>query len=90
METRLADLNTQLDDLSTSISKSTAKVKAEALPRLASLKVKRDLLAERLKELKNADGSTWELVKASTAHAYEDVKTGFSDLRQWLSVTIAP
>jgi hypothetical protein len=40
--------------------------------------------------VKNATESTWESVKSGTRKAYEALKEGFQQSRQWVSDKIAP
>ena len=90
MEAQLAEMKSSLDELSASIAKSSAAVRAEAAPKLAALRAKQESLEKQLEVIKGAEPSTWEKVKTTTAHAYDDLKTGFNDMREWLSEKVAP
>jgi len=90
MEGQLAEINKDLDLLAAKIEKSGTAVKAETGPKLDSLRAQAAKLDTQLKEARNATESTWESVKAGTKNAYEALKEGFQESRQWVSEKIAP
>jgi len=90
METQLAELNKELDQLAAKIEKSSDAVKAEAKPKLESLRAQAAKLNTQLGEAKNATESTWDSVKATSKKAYAELKDGFNQARQWVSEKIAP
>jgi cytochrome c556 len=63
MQTQLAALNQDLDQLAAKIEKSSDSVKAEAIPKLQALRDQTAQLNKRLDEVKNATESTWDSVK---------------------------
>ena len=90
MKSQLAEIHKDLDQLAVKIEKSSDAAKAEARPKLKALREKADQLGQQLDEVKNATESTWETVKRDTRHAYDGLKDGFQQSRQWLSEKIAP
>ena len=90
METQLAALNRDLDELSAKVEKSSDTVKAEAKPRLQALREQTAQLSKQLDDVKSATESTWESVKTGFKKAYESSKDGFQQARQWVSDKIAP
>jgi capsule polysaccharide export protein KpsE/RkpR len=90
MQSQLARLNKDLDLLAARIEKSTDAAKAEAQPKLQALREQADKLNKQLDVAKNATESTWDGVKASSQRAYNDLKDGFQQARQWVSEKIAP
>ncbi len=90
MQTQLAALNHDLDQLSDKVEKSSDAAKAEAKPKLQALRVQADKLSQELDNAKNATESTWDSVKAGTRKAYDELKDGFQQARQWVSDKIAP
>jgi hypothetical protein len=90
MQSQLAEINKDLDNLSTKIEKSGEAVKAEASPKLKSLREQTAKLNKQLDEAKNATESTWDSVKAGSKKAYNELKEGFTQARQWVSDKIAP
>ncbi|TVR49967.1 MAG: hypothetical protein EA425_10885 [Puniceicoccaceae bacterium] len=90
LETRLAELNQNIDELSADIERSSLAVKAEAQPRVMALRAQSDLLQEQLDTVKDAGESTWESVKTSTSNAYSELKEGFHNTREWLGEKISP
>jgi phage host-nuclease inhibitor protein Gam len=90
MQTQLADLNRNLDELSAKIEKSSEAVQADAKPKLAALRDQATQLNKRLDEVTNATESTWGTIKADFEKAYAGLKDGFAQSRQWLSDKIAP
>lgn len=90
MEKNMAEVNRNLDELSAIIDKSSMAVKAEAKPKLLVLRSQADLLNKQLDNVRNANASTWDIVKATTSDAYDGLKSGVLQARQWLSEKIAP
>ena len=90
MQAQLAALNADLDQLSAKVEKSSDAVKAEAKPKLQTLRDQMAQLIKQLDEARNATESTWDSVKGSFKKAYEASKEGFQEARQWVSDKIAP
>ena len=90
MQTQLAALNQDLDQLAAKIAKSSDAIKAEAQPKLQVLRDQMAQLNKQLDEARNATESTWDSVKGSFKKAYEASKEGFQQARQWVSDKIAP
>jgi hypothetical protein len=90
MQSQLADINKDLELLAAKIEKSSDAVKAEAKPKLLALREQKAVLNKQLDEAKNATESTWDSVKATSKKAYNDLKDGFAQARQWVSEKIAP
>ncbi len=90
MRAQLAEINRELDLLAAKIEKSTAPVKAEAEPRIKSLRELADRLKTQLEAAGEASESTWETAKDGTRTAFDALKEGFQQSRQWISEKIAP
>ena len=90
MQGQLAELNRDLDQLAAKIESSSDAVKAEAKPKLQALRDQAAKLNTQLDEAKNASESTWDSVKATSVKAYNEMKDGFNQARQWVSDKIAP
>jgi site-specific DNA-adenine methylase len=90
MQNQLAEINKELDQLSAKIEKSSNAVKAEAKPKLQALRDQTAKLTKQLDEAKNATESTWDSVKAGSRKAYNELKDGFNQARQWVSDKVAP
>jgi cytochrome c556 len=90
MQTQLAALNRDLDQLSAKIESSSDAVKTEAKPKLQVLRDQTAGLNKQLDEVRNASESTWDSVKTGFKKAYESSKDEFSQARQWASNKIAP
>jgi predicted nucleic acid-binding Zn-ribbon protein len=90
MQTRLTEINKELDLLEAKIEKSSDAAKAEARPKLAALRDQSAKLKTQLSEVENATESTWDSVKAGSKKAYEALADGFQQARQWVSEKIAP
>lgn len=90
MEAQLVEMEDSLDELSDRISQSSLAIRAEAEPKLAALRVRKESLEKQLEVVRDAESSTWDVVKTSTGEAYNDLKSGFNDMRQWLSNKMAP
>jgi cytochrome c556 len=90
MQSQLAALNKDLDQLAAKIEKSSDAAKVEAKPKLQALRDQAAKLNQQLDEARNATESTWDSVKAGAKKAYEELKDGFTQARQWASDKIAP
>jgi len=90
MQSQLAAINKDLDQLAAKIEKSSAAAKAEAKPKLQALRDQAAKLNTQLDEAKNATESTWDSVKAGFKKGYGELKDGFNQARQWVSEKIAP
>ena len=90
MQTELAALNSDLDQLAAKIDKSSDAIKAEAQPKLQVLRDQTAQLNKQLDDVRNATDSTWDSVKDGFNKAYEASKDGFNQARQWVSDKIAP
>ncbi|HTL17637.1 MAG TPA: hypothetical protein VL793_10385 [Patescibacteria group bacterium] len=90
MQTQLAALNRDLDQLSAKIEISSDGARAEAKPKLQALREQADKLNQQLDKARNASESTWDDVKAGSKKAYNELKEGFQQARQWVSEKVAP
>jgi ElaB/YqjD/DUF883 family membrane-anchored ribosome-binding protein len=90
MQGQLAKINKDLEQLAASIEKSSDTAKAEAKPKLQALREKADLLGKQLDGAKNATESTWDSVKEGSKKAFDELRDGFNQARQWVSDKIAP
>jgi cytochrome c556 len=89
MQAQLSALNRDLDQLSAKVEKASDTAKAEAKPKLQALRDQADKLNQQLDKAKNATASTWDDVKAGTKKAYNELKDGFQQAKQWVSDKIA-
>src|SRR6185295_18580601 len=83
MQSELAAINKDLDQLAAKIEKSSDAVKAEAQPKLQGLREQTTKLGKQLEDVKNATESTWDTVKEASKKAYSELKDGFQQARQW-------
>jgi choline dehydrogenase-like flavoprotein len=90
MQSQVAGINQDIDQLAARIEQSSAAVKAEAAPRLRALRDQATVLNKQIDAADSATESTWESVKSGTRKAYDTMKEGFQESRQWLSEKIAP
>lgn len=90
MQGRLTALDRDMDKLSVKIESASAAFKAEAKPKLQALREQRTALNTQLAGVKDASESTWSAVKAGTQKAYDSLKDGFQQARQWVSDQVAP
>jgi cytochrome c556 len=90
MRLQLAEIKIDLDQLEAKIEKSSDAAKAEAKPKLKALREQESELNKQLDQVANATESTWDDVKKGTKKAYESLKDGFMQSRQWVSDKIAP
>jgi hypothetical protein len=65
-------------------------VKAEANPKFQALRHEVTQLNHQLDNVRNATESTWDSVKATSQKAFDSLKSGFQQSRQWVSDKITP
>jgi len=90
MQGQLDEINRDLDQLAAKVEKASDTAKAEAKPKLQTLRDQAAKLNTQLDEAKNATESTWGDVKAGFKKGYSELKNGFQQARQWVSDKIAP
>ena len=89
-ETQIAEINKDLEKLSTKVESASDAAKAEAKPKLEALRMQVDKLNKQLDVAKAATESTWSDVKSGVRKGYGELKDGFQQARQWVSDKIAP
>jgi len=90
MQSQLAEISKDLDQLDAKIDESSDTVKAEAKLKLRLLRDQTARLNKQLEAVKNATEPTWNDVKAGFKKGYGELKVGFQQARQWVSDKIAP
>jgi len=90
MQTRLSELDAQLDAVGTKIEKSSDAMKADLKPKLEALREQSSALKKQLGAIADATPSTWDTIKADSDKAYTALKDGVTQTRQWISDKIAP
>ena len=90
MKAQLAEINKDRDELTAKIEKAGDAVKAEAKPKLQAMRDQAAKLNTQFDAAGNATESTWDGVKADSKKAYEGLKEGVKQARQWASEKIAP
>lgn len=90
MRGQLDALNRDLDSLAAKIEASSDAAKAEAKPKLQSLRDQAAKLNTQLEAATKATESTWGEVKAGFQKGLGELKDGFQQARQWVSDKIAP
>jgi ABC-type transporter Mla subunit MlaD len=90
MQAQLDALSKDLGQLSNKIESSSDAVKADAKPKLQALRDQTAELTKQLDNVRNATESTWDSVKATSEKAFDSVKEGFQQARQWASDKVAP
>ena len=90
MESQLADLNRDLDQLALTINTASEARQAEARPKLEALRAESAKLTRQLDEVRYADPSTYDEIKAGMTSGYTATRDGIRSARQWTSDAIAP
>src|SRR5947209_10187520 len=85
MQSELAAINQDLDQLAAKIEKSNDAAKAEARPKVQALRDQAAKLNKQLDGAKSATASTWDDVKTGCKKGYGEFKEGFQKARQWVS-----
>jgi TolA-binding protein len=76
MHKRLDELTVKYEELKVRAAKAEGQMKTELEKKLEEAKVKRDVAAKKLDELKEASHDRWEKVKDGVESAFEDLKKG--------------
>jgi len=82
LSARLALLDRQLDELKARSARATAETKAEIERKLVDLQGRRDQVAERMTELKQASSDAWTASRNSTVKAFETLADGINEAAQ--------
>ena len=90
MQTQLAAIKRDLDQISAQLEKSSDSAKAEAKPKLQVLRDQVAKLNKQVESAKNATESTWDDVKAGFKKGFGELNEGFQQARQWVSDKVAP
>jgi len=90
MQSQLAEINRDLEQLSAKIEKSGDAARAEAKPKVQALRDQAARLNKQLDGARSATESTWDDVKTGFKKGYGEFKEGFQQARQWVSDKIAP
>jgi hypothetical protein len=89
MQGQISDLNKDLDQLSVKIEKSTDAVKAENRPKLQALRDQSAGMTKQLDAVRDASESAWEGIKTSSRKAFDTLKDGFNESRNWVADKIS-
>jgi arginine utilization protein RocB len=77
MNKRLEELDAKYEDLKSRTAKADEQARKDLQKKLDEAKVKRDVAAKRLVELKEASYDRWEKVKEGVGNAFDDLKKAF-------------
>ncbi|HMJ90719.1 MAG TPA: hypothetical protein VK530_12940 [Candidatus Acidoferrum sp.] len=89
-QVQLAEIDRDLIALSNKVEAASEATKTDAKPKLQALRDQSAKLNKQLNEAGAATESTWDSVKAGSSKAYDDLKDGIVNARQWASDKIAP
>ena len=90
MRKELADIQEELDRLSTKVDRSSSAAKADAKTQLDAVREKWAQAKKQLDQADSATESTWNDVKDGFKKLYGELKDSFEKTRQWLSDKIEP
>ena len=74
---KLAEYEKEIDQLQAKAEKLEGDAKAKAEQQLTALRLKRDEVIEKLKELGSAGGNAWEQIKSGIEAALEDLGNAY-------------
>jgi DNA anti-recombination protein RmuC len=77
MSKRLDEFDAKCKQLEARITKEEGQAKQDLEKKLEQAKVKRDAVAKKIDELKEASGDRWEKVKEGVGNALDDLKKVF-------------
>jgi acyl-CoA reductase-like NAD-dependent aldehyde dehydrogenase len=90
MKNALAEVQVEMDRMSTEVEKSGGAAKADAETKLAAVREKWAQANRRLDQAETAAEPNWNDVKDGLNQSYADLKNSYEDTRQWLSDKIEP
>lgn len=76
-KTRLAEYEKEIDQLQAKTEKLGGDAKAKAEQQLTTLRQKRDVVADKLKELGSSTGNAWDQLKSGIDAAMEDLGNAY-------------
>jgi predicted nucleic acid-binding Zn-ribbon protein len=79
METRFREVGAKIDQLQARSEQATADVKADLNERIQNLEAKRQLMLERLQELKSSGEEAWENLKTGVQAAWDDLSSAVEE-----------
>ncbi|MEX1366248.1 MAG: hypothetical protein AB1Z98_24195 [Nannocystaceae bacterium] len=90
MNEELADIQAQIDRLSTEVEATNGEAKLEAERKLEAVRERWRRAKDQLEAAQAANEETWEEVKSGFADTYDELHSSLDESRQWLSTKIAP
>jgi peptidoglycan hydrolase CwlO-like protein len=88
MKEQLADVNREIEKLSSKVASSSEDASKDAKARIERLKEKSKDLNVEIGHTESATEATWNDVKARSKKVYGDVKDSFRDAGDWVSEKI--
>ena len=74
MAEHLKEWSARIDELESRTGQAASDVKAGYEQRMGELKVKRDILAGKILDLKESSGEAWETFRTGVDNSWEDLK----------------
>jgi hypothetical protein len=90
MKNALAEVQVEMDRMSTEVDSSAGAAKADAETKLDAVREKWAQAKKRLDQAESAAEPDWSDVKDGFNQSYGELKDSFNTTRQWLSDKIAP
>jgi len=80
IEAQMNELDAEIDLLAANAKNARVDARAAYAHEVDALRSKRQTVADKLAELDEASGDTWEKVKEAADGAWEDLKTGIANV----------
>ena len=77
MSKRLKEWSVKLDELAVQIGTAGADMKSAYEQRIRDIKAKRDILSQKLQELRSSSGDAWKTLTAGVDNAWDEFKDAF-------------
>lgn len=81
VESKLKELDKQIDQLKARVEKSETKARAEFNHQIGELQKKKEVVRKGLEELKSASAEAWEMIKSRIDAALEDLEKSYDRIR---------
>lgn len=79
LKAKLDQWSAEIDQLEAKAREKKAQAAIDYQAQIAELKSKRDVAAEKLREVQGASGDAWENLKAGTQRIWDDLKNTVSE-----------
>jgi len=82
LEAQFERLSTYLDALDISMKNADTESKLKYMAKIKDIHNKRDMIREKIKRVKESDGSTWEVIGEEAGNVWGSIKKTFKKAKE--------